>query len=346
MMTKQHSAQSELRQDLVTGKWVVIASGRSKRPDEYTAHRTLHKKLPAYRTTCPFCNVAEYPQEPDMLRLPDDPDKWEVHIFANKFPALYPQKDFRSWQVGPYRATEAVGYHEILATRAHDKEDFFLNAREFALQFEALILRYRQLRTEKSVNYIQIIKNHGEAAGGSLEHPHHQIFTVPVLPSDIADMLHGAEEYATRHKRNPFEVMLTFEREAAVRMVYENDHFICFCPFASRVPFETWVMPKKPEPFFENTGPAERESLADAMRHVLRHLYHGLKNPPYNYYIHSAPCDDTGFVCNLATFQHFRWHIEILPRLSKIAGFELGTGMEINTTTPESAAAFLREVKL
>lgn len=346
MNTKQHTAQSELRQDLITGKWVVIASGRARRPDEYTSDNGHKQKPPAYRTTCPFCNLAEFPQEPDVLRLPDDPDKWEVRIFPNKYPALHPQPEFRTWRVGPYRATEAVGYHEILATRAHDREDFYLTQREFALQFEALILRYRQLRVKKSVNYIQIIKNYGEAAGGSLAHPHHQIFTVPVLPSDVADMLHGAEGYAAEHKQNPFEVMLAFEREVGVRIVYDNEHFICFCPFASRVPFETWVMPKKHEPFFENTGPKERESLADAMRQVMRRLHKGLNDPPYNYYIHSAPCDDTGFVCNLATFQHFRWHIEILPRLSKIAGFELGTGMEINTTTPESAAAFLRQILL
>ncbi len=344
-MNNVHPAEKhrgELRQDIISDDWVVIAAGRSQRPDSFTEAKPEPKPLPAYKETCPFCNTIEYPQEPDVLRLPNDPQTWQVHIFGNKYPAFTPHKEFRTWNVGPHRALEAVGYHEILAPRQHNKIESELTRREMALQIEALILRYRQLKVEPSVNYIQIIKNHGPEAGGSVEHPHHQIFTVPVLPNDVAKLFRGAENYAKKNGKEVFSVILDFEREQRSRIVYENEYFTVFCPFASRVPFETWVMPNKPAPFFEEIGPAEQQALADALCEIMGRLYRSLKNPPYNYYIHSAPCDDTGFSCNMAAFKNFRWHIEILPRLSKIAGFELGTGIEINTAIPEESATFLR----
>lgn len=334
----------ELRQDVTTGRWVVIATGRSKRHHDFATKKKIQKKLATYVRTCPFCNLIEYPQEPDVLRLPNDPDTWQVHIFGNKYPAFRPKKEFRAWNVGPYRAIEAVGYHEILAPKEHNKTDADLTQKEMALILEAFVLRYRALKTLPAVNYIQIIKNHGEEAGGSVEHPHHQIFATPVLPQQISSMLHHAENYALKNGRDVFQDLLDFELTDKSRLVYQNEHFVALCPYASRVPFEMWIVPKKLNPFFEQTGPQEREALADILINVLRRLKIGLKDPSYNYYIHSAPCDDTGFVCDLSTFQHFRWHIEITPRLTSFGGFELGTGVEINTASPEESAAFLRDV--
>jgi UDPglucose--hexose-1-phosphate uridylyltransferase len=338
--------RGELRQDITTGNWVVIATGRAKRPHDLASERPKKKALPKYKDDCPFCNTATFPQLPDVLRLPDDPEKWQVHIFGNKYPAFMPKDDFRLWEEGPHRAMEAVGYHELLATRQHNVVDGLATQQQLSWQLEALVLRYRQLRIKPSVNYIQIIKNHGPAAGGSLEHPHHQIFTTPVMPNDVRAMLYEAERYAQKHGEEAFAVLLDYERAEQKRIVWENDYFTAFCPFASRVPFETWIMPRQVDPFFENMGPHERASLAEIMQQIFSRLYTGLNDPPYNYFIHSAPCDDTGFVCDKEQFKHFRWHIEIMPRLNILGGFELGTGLEINTTSPEEAAAFLREQKL
>ncbi len=342
---KKPTEIGEIRQDITTNDWVVIATGRAKRPHDFIAERPHPRKLKKYLNDCPFCNLSKFPQRPDVLRLPDS-DAWQVHIFGNLYPAFTPRSEFRTWKVGPYRALDAVGYHEILALRWHNQEDHVLTLKEHAVLLEALQLRYRQLRVERSVSYIQIIKNHGLEAGGSLEHPHHQIFTVPILPNDITKMLHGAETYFREHKQEVFQVIQQFEYESGDRIVWENDHFLAFCPYASRVPFETWILPKRPNPFFEDMNPTERAALAEAMQQVFHRLAYGLNDPPYNYYIHSAPCDDTGFVCDRSTFQHFRWHIEVLPRLSKFGGFELGTGLEINTALPEESAKFLREVEV
>lgn len=349
MIAKEHSL-GELRQDPITEKWVVIAPGRGKRPDDFAADRKKHafdaKKIPKYRDDCPFCNLGKFTQEPDVLRLPDDRDHWRVHIFGNKYPAFKPHDELRHWNTGPYRSAEAVGFHEILATKNHNDFGGYASEDLLALEMEALVLRYRQLQVKPSVNYIQIIKNQGPEAGGSLEHPHHQIFTVPVLPSDIKDLLHGTERFAKKNNERAFTKILEFEHSEGKRIVWQNDDFTVFCPFASRVPYETWVIPNSSNPHFESIDPPQQKSLAAALRQALGRIAVGLNNPAYNYYIHSAPCDDTGFVCDDREFGHFRWHIAILPRVGQWGGFELGTGLEINTVAPEDAAEFLREQKV
>lgn len=339
----RRSVFGEARQDLLTGKWVLVAPGRAGRLHDFAAQRRGLRQLPKYREACPFCNLAAFPQRPDLIRLPDDPDRWQVHIFPNKYPALHPREEFRSWNVGPYRALEAVGYHEILATRWHHQIDGLISNEELALQLEALVLRYRQLREKPAVNYIQIIKNHGEAAGASLAHPHHQIFGLPVLPNDVLDLLRGVEERAVTLGSNPFDVMLDYEIENGERLVGENEYFIAFCPFASRVSFEVWIVPRAAEPYFENSSIAHREALAELLGEVLGRLYAGLQDPAYNYFIYSAPCDETGFVCDRSLFARFRWHVAVFPRLGALGGLELSTGLEVSETTPEAAAAFLRE---
>lgn len=339
------SAAGELRQDLITGKWVAIAPGRSGRPHDFAQQQTK-KPIPKYVDNCPFCNLADFPQEPDHIRLPDDPDAWEVHVFGNKYPAFRPADDLRAWEKGPYRALESVGFHEVLATRWHHQHETAVPRRVLAMELEALQMRYRQLMKKSSVNYIQIIKNYGLAGGASLEHPHHQIFTTPVLPSDVADLFYGAERYASQHQQDPFTVMLQYELEQRERVVWENDQFVLFCPFASRAPYEMWIMPRQANPHFESIAASERDQLAEVLQQALRRLKVAAHDPAYNYFILSAPCDATGFVCNLAAFQHFRWHIEIVPRIGSWGGFEVSTGLEIVTLAPETAAAQLREVDI
>ena len=345
-MERKKTELGELRQDIVTGKWVVIATTRAKRPNDLAEKEEIKPRLVHYKEDCPFCNLIDNPQEPDLLRLPDTDEDWQVHIFANKYPAFVPGDEVESWNMGPYRVLSANGYHELLATRWHDQSEALNPVSTIELQLEAFVLRYRQLKTKPAVNYIQIIRNYGAIAGASQEHPHNQIFTTPVLPSDVHDMLHGAEYYAQREGRDPFTALLEFELAEGTRIVWENEHFVVLCPFASRVPFETWIVPREPEPFFENLDAAHRTALAEAMQQVFRRLAKGLHDPAYNYFIYSAPCDDTGIVCNREAFQHYRWHLAITPRFGSWGGFEMATSLEINPTLPEEAAEFLREVVL
>jgi UDPglucose--hexose-1-phosphate uridylyltransferase len=335
----------ELRQNPITGNWVIISPERAKRLSP-SATKTSGNPLQKYKEDCPFCNLTKFPQAPDVLRLPNDEKNWQVHIFENKYPAFTPDKEFHFWNEGPYIGTNAVGYHELLATRYHNHDEGVAPLHIVELEMEALVLRYRQLKQESAVHYIQIIKNHGKEAGASLEHPHHQIFSIPVLPSDVAELLHGTQRYAEKHGQKAFTNILDYEHKYKKRIVYENELFTAFCPYASRAPYETWIMPKEHNPFFEDIGPSHIKGLAEALHQVLGRIYTGLQDPPYNYYIHSAPCDESGFVCDKSLFNHFRWHIAIMPRINTAAGFELGTGIDINTVLPEDAAAFLREQPL
>ncbi len=334
----------EMRQDFITGKWALIAAGRAKRPQ----HKKITEKrvLPKYQADCPFCNLAQYPQEPDIILMPDDAEKWVFHIFANKYPALTPKVDFRAWSQGPYRAVEAVGYHELLAPRWHDYHETKMSVSHVALELEALVLRYRELKNKDSVSYIQILKNYGAEAGGSLEHPHYQIFTTPIIPSDVQDLLRGTDEYWAKNQRNAFADMLEFERSFGERVVWENDYATVFCPFAPREPHEVWIMPREHESDFGNIGPKEREDVAEAIQQALRRLYIAFDNPSYNLVIHSAPCDSVGWVGKPSTYQQFRWHIQILPRVNVWGGFELGTGLEIVAAVPEDSAEAMRTVEL
>jgi UDPglucose--hexose-1-phosphate uridylyltransferase len=322
-----------------------VATSRAKRPHEDQADRPVPKKKLKYKEDCPFCNLADFPQKPDTLRLPNNADTWQVHIFENKYPALQPKEDYKAWNKGPYRAVEAVGYHELLATRGHDQEESQMSLRALSVELEALVLRYRQLRVKETVNYVQVIRNHGQEAGASLEHPHLQIFTTPVIPSDIQDMLMGAERYAAQHEnRSAYEDIVKFELESGDRMIWENDQFVIFAPYASRVPYEMWIVPRDHSPFFDTIGPDQRESLAEALQQAVRRMYVGLQDPPFNYVIYSAPCGSTGTHCNPDSYKHFRWHIQVLPRIGVWGGFEIATGLEITQTLPEEAAKFFRDV--
>lgn len=340
------SERGEFRQDIITGKWSLVAPSRDQRPSDFAKKENRPLTTKKYIDDCPFCNLGKYPQEPDVLRLPNNPETWQVHIFGNKYPALTPAPEAKNWQRGLYRTIEAVGYHEILATRYHNHHDFTLSEQLLQLKLEALVLRFRELKSKPSVAYIQIINNRGPNAGGSLEHPHHQIFTTPVIPSDILDLLRGTEDYVALHKKNPFDVILEQERQDGHRLVYSNDHFTAFCPYASRQPFAITILPHAPQSSFDQLDPSGRASLADSLRQVFGRLYAALGNIDYNYYIYSAPCDTTGYACKINAYPNFRWHIEILPRLNKLGGFEIGTGLEIITMYPEKAAEYLRDQKL
>ena len=340
---KQALSVGELRQDFITGKWALVAAGRAKRPQHKPANQTPKKSV-KYVNDCPFCNLIDHIQEPDVLRIPDDPDKWLFHIFENKYPALSPKVDFRTWGKGPYRVVESVGYHDLLATRWHNQHETNMSVSQIALELEALVLRYRQLKNEKSVSYIQILKNYGTAAGGSLEHPHYQIFTVPVIPSDVQDLLRGTDEYWDKNQRNAFDDLLKFEHETGERIIWENDYATVMTPFVPREPHEIWIMPREHEPDFGNLGPKQREKAAEAIWQALRRLHMAFDDPSYNLVIYTAPCDDEGWVGKPSSYQRFRWHIQILPRLNIWGGFELGTGLEIVAAVPEESAEALRQV--
>jgi len=327
---------SELRQDLVTGDWVVIATGRSKRPKEFSEHgRQEMKENPD--KLCFFCCPEKTGQEKDVLMYQNSEGEWTLRVIPNKYPAFSRGARVKHIEEGPYFMMDGVGYHEIVVTRDHKKQIAELDGYQVAEIFDAYQDRYISLMNKKSVNFIEIFHNHGVEAGASISHPHSQLVAIPVISPYINLELTGAENYYRTNRKCVYCTMIDWETEQRKRIVFENDEFLVFCPFASRMAFETWVIPKKHKPYFERTPVESKVKAGEALQKAIFKIFKGLKDPAYNFYVHTSPCDGRDY-------PHYHWHIEIIPHTSTWAGLEMSTGIEISTIRPEDAAEYLRSI--
>lgn len=328
---KAVSYESELRQDIVTGDWVVIATGRAKRPDEFAAAERDRDE----EREDPFEDPEASGQEKDVLIYRIDDGDWSLRVFPNKYPAFTRGRAVKDLSAGPYFAMSGVGYHELVVTRDAKRSLAELETWRVAEVIDAYQERYLDLMNKKSVKYIQIFHNHGKESGASLPHPHSQLMAIPVISPGLSLELDGAERYYRANKEPVFQTIVEHELKAKERVVFENEHFVVVCPFASRAAFEMWVIGKRRNPYFERITDEEKFTAAEALQAALTAIHNGLNDPSYNFYIHTAPCDGQDYA-------HYQWHIEILPRTAVWAGFELSTGIEVSTIQPEAAAEFLR----
>ena len=325
---------SELRQDIITGDWVVIAKARSQKPEMF---KDQEEPTPSIHSAdCVFCHPEETGQKKDTLIYYKEDGEWSLRVFPNKFPSFARQSNVvRHFEEGPYFGMEGVGYHEIIVTRSHERTYGEMTVEEVAELIDAFRTRYLDLMNKKSVNYILIIHNHGKKAGASQTHPHCQLFAIPVVSPGIELELKGAERYHRSTGECPFCNIIRWEEQEKKRVVFENKSFLVITPFASRSAFELWIMPKKHSPYFERIKQKEEWEFGEALQQAMKKLFLGLNNPSINFYLHTSPCDGRDY-------QHYHWHLEILPRTSVWAGFEMATGIEISTVAPEDAAKFLK----
>ena len=335
---------SELRQDLVSDEWVVIAPGRARRISQ--RFRKKSKIKPPPTSTCPFEDPQKTGHGAPFLAL-DKKGKeivwqlgrqypWFLQVLPNKFPIVGKGDCSVAHRQGPHSWLEGAGFHEIVIYREHSKQPAYFTGREVELMLRGYQERHRALSQEDCVEYVLIYHNHGLEAGASIYHPHSQIIALPVIPPDVGRSIKGSEEYYKKHRRCVHCDMIRWERKAKKRLVYENKEMTVFCPFASKVSFEVRIFPKKHEHSFADIDDTQREYLADAFGKVLHKIAKGLGEPSYNFFIHTAPTRPE-------QFKHYHWHIEILPRTSIWAGVELGTGIEVVAVAPEKAAAYLRK---
>jgi UDPglucose--hexose-1-phosphate uridylyltransferase len=338
---------SELRQDLISGDWMVVATGRGKRPNAFKdmGRQKFEQKI----SECPF----EDPQvfghgEPLLIYYEDDKKRrlkgvkklvkeWSLQVIKNRYPALGPGDCSDTYREGPYTLMDGAGFHEIIITRDHDKHLALMSPERVEEVLKAYQERYLALMEHKCVNYIFVFHNHGREAGATIPHPHSQLIAMPILPADVRRSIRGAKEYHDEHKKCVHCLTLNWEREER-RCIFQNEHFIVFSPFVPRVNFEVRVYPRKHQPNFEKITDIERKYLAEALQQALYRLYKGLSDPAYNFFIHTAPCDGKDYA-------YYHWHIEILPKTNTWAGIELGTGVEVITIKPEEVAGFLRKQK-
>lgn len=335
---QSNGAASELRQDLVTGDWVVIATGRGKRPNDFKSKEKEGQIDRDSEESCLFCDPVKSGQEEDVLIYKTSEDDWTLRVFPNKYPAFSQPNGgkINHQEEGPYFWMDGVGYHEVVVFRDHNAQIGQMDPLMVAEILDAYQSRYLELMNKKSVRFIEIFHNHGKSAGASIAHPHSQLVAIPVVSPYINLELKGSELYNDSNKTCVYCDMLKWETEHGKRLVFENDDFAVFCPFASRSAFETWVVPKKHSPYFERISDEQKVSGAEALSEALRRTIECLDFPAYNFYLHTSPCDGKDY-------HFYHWHIEILPKTSIWAGFELSTGIEVSAIKPEDAAGYLRK---
>lgn len=328
----------ELRKDYVTDTWVVFAPARAQRPVEIQG-TTRPTDSPG---ECPFCPGHEHMTPPEILAYRSDEadgSAWRVRCIPNMFPALTPDGEVRERVEALFHSVEGVGAHEvIIETPDHSRAFSSLSKRQIQEVLEAYRTRAEELARDPRLKYVLIFKNHGAEAGASLNHPHSQLIATPIVPRRIQDELRGSEAFYEETGACIYDGILRDELEAAERIVFADDAFVAFCPYASRYPFELWILPRRHRPRFEDITTRERRSLAGHLKGALRRLDTLVGDPSFNWYIHTAPNDGEDHAS-------YHWHLEITPRLSKTAGFERGSGFYINSVPPEDAARLLRQAR-
>ncbi len=332
---------SELRQDLISGDWILIAPGRAKRLGQFTKKRERRK---THKSDCPFEDpvkagggslIALYKES--AMPLSSKRENWRIQIVPNKYPAVtHNGTEAKLKKKGIYSTMAGVGYHELVITRDHNKDFPRLKRRDANLVFKAFRDRYLTLLNDKELAYVSIFHNWGHVAGASVYHPHYQIIALPVVPPDIEHSLNGSKRYFKENKICIHCLQIKTEKMEKKRVIFENEGAIAFAPFVSRSEFEIRIFPKKHMPFFEDTPIYTMDYVAEALQKILAHLGKALNNPGYNFFIHTAPIKKKN------KNKHYHWHIEVHPKITTPAGFELGTGIEINVIDPDEAARFIK----
>jgi UDPglucose--hexose-1-phosphate uridylyltransferase len=331
----------QLRQDPTTKDWVIIATERFKRPHDLKKDGPGIEK-PLYKEDCPFCPGNEYltPHETLAYRLdgPADSRGWWVRVIPNKFPALSPEGSLvRKEEKGFFRMMDGVGRHEVvIETPIHNQLIPLMDDK----QVEEVLLAYRErylaIRDDPRIKLIIIFKNYGEAAGTSLDHPHSQLVGTAVVPAYIRKKLGEAARYYDDHGCCVYCDLVEEELSFEKRIVLDTEKFVVLQPFASRFPFETWIIPKEHQASLGLISMEDSKKFAKVLRETLFKLHSKLNNPDYNYVIHTAPIKDEWE-------DYYHWHLQIIPRLTTTAGFEMGSGIYINVSFPEETAQFLRD---
>lgn len=329
----------ELRHNILTREWVIIATERAKRPEDFVKKKKEKKVIPAYVPTCPFCPGNENLTPPETYVVPDT-SSWRVRVTPNKFAALSYQGERRRSIQGIRRTVTGVGIHEVIVeTPDHSKTTALLEDAQVETVIQTHLNRFLFASRDPRVEQVTIFKNHGEAAGTSLEHSHSQMIAAPVITAQLRDRLINALRHFDEFGECIFCRVLDQELKESTRIVHESEHFVAFVQFAALTPFSMLIMPRRHMACFSEITDAEAADLAGNLRRTLGKLYYGLDDPDFNYSVRTAPVEYAGV-------KYYHWYVSIIPRLTKLAGFELGSGMFINVSLPEENASFLRGVKV
>ena len=328
----------ELRKDPVLGRWIIIAQERGKRPSDFIIEKTVSKG-----GFCPLCPGNEKTTPAEVLRYsstshPPNTPGWDLRVVPNKYPALVIEGDLDKEGDGLYDKMNGIGAHEVIIETPNHNESFVQLPPERMIN---VFLSYRDrlvdLSRDHRFKYVMVFKNYGRGAGASLEHSHSQLVAMPILPRMIVSELAGSLSYYRYKERCIFCDIIRQETKQEIRVVCQNDHFLCITPYAPRSPFEMWILPKDHSSSYIEQDTRSFQALTAIFTESMLRLDHCIPNVPYNFVLHTSPLRSE-------PLEHYHWHFEIMPKLTKIAGFEWGTGFYINPTPPEEAAKYLRKL--
>ncbi len=339
---------NELRKDYLLNRWVVIATERSRRPSDFASQKTESEKS----TQCPLCVGNEQMTPPaTMLYLKEDgkirkakdppvgdrPKNWLIRVIPNLYPAFAPPK--QPQDIETILETEsfgnAIGFHEVIIESPNHQEDpADADLSQLSLVIQAYVDRLREFSSRPFIKYVSIFRNFGKEAGASLSHAHSQIIATPMIPTLVQQEIEASKAFYQKRGKCFFCELVEQESQGS-RVIYNNSDFLVFAPYASICPMEFWIIPKKHDPTILNLSNSEIDSLAKVLKSSLRALKELVNDPPYNYGFHLAVKSDEK--------DYYHWHLEVYPKLSIWAGFEISTGTYINTVTPEIAAVSYRK---
>jgi UDPglucose--hexose-1-phosphate uridylyltransferase len=325
---------STIRTDPVTGRQVIVASERADRPRRFRES----SDSPSDPEHCPFCRGNEEATPPAIRTIPDDSDDWDIRVVPNKYPAVSSNVELEEFGRAPFRSTSGVGAHEVVVeTPEHVVDLHDLSADQIATVLRTWGDRIADLRNDRRLEYVLPFKNQGAPAGASIEHAHSQIVALPSVPPRITEELEGARDHHEETGSCIFCDLVERNLQSSERLVSADDAVAVFAPYAPRFPFELWFVPRDHQAQFDAADEAVYHKLAAALIDTLHRLDRAAESPPYNLVLHTAPL-------RAGELDHFHWHLELIPTLSYIAGFEWGTGLHINPTPPEDSARHLRNI--
>jgi UDPglucose--hexose-1-phosphate uridylyltransferase len=348
---------SEFRQNPITKQWVLIAPARNKKPDQYRTYSVMHG-VPEKDEKCVFCAGNEHlnveverydregniiPHNPTLLRQgyeghsPSGKGEWEIRSIKNKFASLEHTKVYQHKEF--YISHSGDGDHEVIITKKHNEPVALQSISLVESSLKVFLQRIESLSKHPEIAHVQIFHNHGRDAGASIIHPHYQLLATPIVPPHIHSEILGCQHYYHVHKSDIYGDIIKEELKVKERIVHESEHFVVLCAYASRQPFETWIIPKRQSARFEDITAEELKHLSFVLKVTLGQLYTKLSDPPLNFYIHSMPLKRESKTYDERAF---RWHLTIFPRITIWAGFEYATGIPVNPIPPEVNARFLR----
>jgi len=329
----------ELRKDPIIGRWVIIATERAKRPTDFQGEPA--EPSPSF---CPFCEGNEDKTPPEIISYraqgtSANKPGWRLRVVPNKFPALQIEGNLDKRGIGIYDRMNGIGAHEvIIESPQHALTLTALSTHQIQDMLWAYRDRLTDLKRDIRFTYGMVFKNVGKTAGASLEHTHSQIIVLPTVPRTVADEMRGGKAFYDYRGRCIFCDIISQELDDGKRVVLDTQNFLVYEPYAARFPFETWILPKRHMSHYEDIAKLGTEELAFCLKTTLQKIENALNMPAYNYMVHTTPFD-------VSDVDYYHWHIEIIPRLTKVAGFEWGTGFYINPVPPEAAAEFLRNTQ-